>query len=498
MNAAVDARQAAPAVPMHASLRWRMVGWMVLGTALTMLAMIMTVRSVLLGRLALDTNAAIVQEVEEFRTFAREGRDPRTARPFATLEGLMDRYLLRQTPDSGEAFIAVVPEGVLYLNNASQKAGEALAQDPERLSALVDAPELSGIESTPHGEMRWGKTRVQAPNGQSGVFVVTHFTAQQRQVVLQETAVYFGVAFAGLLLIGALAWIVAGQVLTPIRQINAAARRLGGRGPTPRVPAGGNDELAELAQSFNSMATRVDQAHSAQQHFIEQVQRHFNKADSRARDHLVQLETAGDAATQAAESRALQALLARTGQTLADLDLLLRATQPDFLQPAAVDLARLGDDVMAQAGALRDVQGQPRRWQLMARAEGSAALDAPRVLDAMRHLLVNAVDHSQPGDTLEVSAERHEENGVPVLSLSVASPGQPLSHEEAQAVFAFSHLLEEESGSAADDDKDASMGVGLAVVRAVAEAHGGYAWVRAGAVQGNRFGLTLPLGPAKG
>ncbi|MDO5289373.1 MAG: HAMP domain-containing sensor histidine kinase [Pseudomonadota bacterium] len=497
MNAAaVDTRQATPAVPLHASLRWRVVGWMVLGTALTMLAMIMTMRSVLLGRVALDTNAAIVQEIGEFRTFAREGRDPRTARPFATLEALMDRYLLRQTPDSGEAFIAVVPEGVLYLNNASQKAGEVLAQDPERLSALVDAPELSGIERTTHGEMRWGKTRVQAANGQTGVFIVTHFTAHQRQLVLRETAVYFGVAFAGLLLIGALAWIVAGQVLTPIRQINAAARRVGARGPAPRVPVSGSDELAELARGFNTMAARVDQAHTAQQHFIEQVQRHFNQAGRRAQAHLARLDAAGgNAAAQAAERQALHTLLGRVDQTLADLGLLIRATQPDFLQPAPVDLAALADDVLAQAGALRDAQGQPRRWQLQAQAQGTAPLDAPRVLDAMRHLLGNAVAHSQPGDTLEVSAEQQEENGVPVLRLSVASPGQPLTAEQAQAVFAFSHLLDD---APADDDKDSGMGVGLAVVRAVAEAHGGYAWVQAGAEWGNRFGLTLPLGPAKG
>ncbi|MDO5291101.1 MAG: HAMP domain-containing protein, partial [Pseudomonadota bacterium] len=434
----------------------------------------MTMRSMLLGRIALDANSAIVQEIHEFRTFAKEGRNPLTAQPFATLEGLMDLYLLRQTPDRGEAFIGVTPNEVLYVNNAMQRAGEALAQDSDRLAALVNSPENSGVEQTAHGEMRWGKAQVIAEDGQTGTFVVTYFTRSQSQVVAQETLMHFGVALGGLLLIGLLTWSVAGQVLRPIGAIKSAARRVDGHGPVPRVPIEGNDELAELARSFNTMASRVDQAHSAQQHFIEQVRRHFNQGGSRARAHLARLETAaGDAATQAAESRALQALLARTGQTLADLDLLLRATQPDFLQPAAVDLARLGDDVMAQAGALRDVQGQPRHWQLMARAEGSAALDAPRVLDAMRHLLVNAVDHSQPGDTLEVSAERHEENGVPVLRLSVASPGQPLSHEEAQAVFAFSHLLEEESGSAADDDKDASMGVGLAVVRAVAEAHGG-------------------------
>lgn len=498
MNAtAISSVGAERAVPLHASLRWRVMGWMVLGTALTMLAMIMTMRSVLLGRVALGANAAVVQEVNEFRTFAREGRDPRTAKPFASLEALMDRYLLRQTPDSGEAFIAVSPEGVLYLDNAPRRAGEALAQSPERLAQLVEAPELSGIARTPHGEMRWGKTHVQTATGQQGTFIVAYFTAGQRQLVAQETMLYFGVALGGLLLIGVLAWIVAGQVLTPIRQINAAARRVGGRGPVPRVPVNGKDELAELAHGFNGMAARVEQAHTAQQHFIEQVQRHLGQAGRRARRHLARLDAPdAGASTQAAERQALYALLLRVDQTLADLGLLIRATQPDFLQPQLVDLAGLTDDVLAQANALCDTQGQPRVWQLHSRAEGQAALDAPRVLDAMRHLLSNAVAHSHGGQALGVAAERLQEGDVPVLRLSVSSPGQPLTAEQAQAVFAFAHPVEGHAQAdemEADDDKDMGMGVGLAVVRAVAEAHGGYAWVEAAAEHGNRFGMTLPL-----
>lgn len=59
------------------SARWRIVGWIVVTTALTLLAVTVTMRSVMSGQIAEAANAGITQEIQEFRTFAAEGLDRR-------------------------------------------------------------------------------------------------------------------------------------------------------------------------------------------------------------------------------------------------------------------------------------------------------------------------------------------------------------------------------------------------------------------------------------
>ena len=57
------------------SARWRIVGWIVLTTAIALLAVVVTMRSLLQGQVDQAADAGIVQEVEEFRTFVDEGVD---------------------------------------------------------------------------------------------------------------------------------------------------------------------------------------------------------------------------------------------------------------------------------------------------------------------------------------------------------------------------------------------------------------------------------------
>ena len=208
MKPNADARPLA----MPLTARWRVVGWILLTAALMVLALILTVRSIFIRQVDLDANAAVVQELHEFNAFAREAVDPRTQGPFDSLTALMERYLERQTPDRGEAFIGVTPDEVLLLDNASNDAGERLAANPKRLKALLASPQSSGIESTPDGLMRWGKTVIQG-HGKRGVLLVTQFVQANVDSVHRNMLVLFGVSLAGMVLTAFIAWLVAGQIL---------------------------------------------------------------------------------------------------------------------------------------------------------------------------------------------------------------------------------------------------------------------------------------------
>ncbi|NLF91448.1 MAG: two-component sensor histidine kinase, partial [Corynebacterium marinum] len=84
-------------------------------TAVVLVALtsvVVLTRSVLLSEVAGGANAAVEQEIEEFRRFAAEGTDPETAAPFASPQRLIQVYLARQIPDDNELIIGLT-EGKL-------------------------------------------------------------------------------------------------------------------------------------------------------------------------------------------------------------------------------------------------------------------------------------------------------------------------------------------------------------------------------------------------
>ena len=85
--------------------RWRIVWWIVATTGLTLLVVLISLRSVLNQQVAEIANAEIVQESNEFRTYAEFGEDPNTAQTFSSALELVESYLQIQTPASGEILI---------------------------------------------------------------------------------------------------------------------------------------------------------------------------------------------------------------------------------------------------------------------------------------------------------------------------------------------------------------------------------------------------------
>lgn len=461
------------------SARGRIVGWIVLTTALALLAVMVTMRSVLLGQLATRANHDIVQEVDEFSTFAAEGVDPTTAAPFASVTAMMERYLARQTPATGETLIAVTPTDVFFSDNAANDAGELLAGDRGRLQELLAHPQTSGITTTPQGELRWGRTSAQV-GGQTGTLVVGIFTGDAREQVDRDTLLLLGVAAGGLLLTAGMAWLAAGQILRPIRRIGRVADDIDAQDLSGRVPVEGRDDIARLAVTFNEMLDRLERSQAASRHFVQEAQHHLQEPRAALTDHLQALEQGGlDDRQIAARVRGAHRQLDLMSETLADLELLSRHERPDFLQRRPVDASNLTHRVVDLAAAHRP----GRRWALQSAAAGSVVLDPDRVTDAMTQLVRNAYGHTREGDEIRIGSELLGDGPVPVMRLWIGNDGPPLDPDQARALF-------EEYRSA--DADGSGMGLGLAVVRAVADAHGGSAWVESSAADGNRFGLDLP------
>jgi two-component system OmpR family sensor kinase len=168
---------------------------------------------------------------------------------------------------------------------------------------------------------------------------------------------------------------------------------------------------------------------------------------------------------------------------LANRLMLLAATDsPDFLRWAPVDVAGLMVETLHRWGQT------PRRWSLGALAEARVQADGDRLTLALDALIENAIDHTEPDDRIELSARRDGEKVV----LAVTDSGSGIPATEVGRIFG--RFTRVDTGRSRETG---GFGLGLAVVKAIAEAHHGSVQVQSTLGQGSVFELRLPVLPAR-
>ena len=348
--------------------RWRIVGWILLTTAITLVAVGFTVRSLLIADVARDANTAIDQEISEFEAFAAQGVDPTSARPFTSAERLLAVYLSRQIPASDEVLLGLVDTQVIAVDRSGGDNGPYdLIADTALLAELRTGTANSGVTPTEAGEMRWARVPVGAPDDGDAFLLVAVFTEDALAEADHTIRVLAAVALGGLLLTALFGWFVAAQILMPIRQVREVADSIQETDLLRRVPVEGRDDISQLAITFNSMLDRLAQAHETQRRFVDDAGHELRTPITVIRGHL---ETADDDPSSRAKTmRLVDSELDRMSRIVSDLLTLAKSERPDFVRPAEADLAELMIDVEAQASQLGD-----RQWQLVEIAEGTVLL----------------------------------------------------------------------------------------------------------------------------
>jgi signal transduction histidine kinase len=159
------------------------------------------------------------------------------------------------------------------------------------------------------------------------------------------------------------------------------------------------------------------------------------------------------------------------------LVLLASTDSPDFLHLAPVDAAELLVEVLHRWSQT------PRRWSLGTVTDARVQADRDRLTVALDALIENAVDHTDPDGRIELSARLQDDEIV--LSVSDSGSGIPAGD--------LGHIFDRFTRVGTGRSRETGgFGLGLAVVKAIAEAHQGSVRVRSGLGRGSVFDLFLP------
>lgn len=445
--------------------------------AVALLASVLAVRAVLLERLDRRINSDLVQEVEELRALAA-GRDPETGEPFAgRVDRIIEVFLRRNIPPVHETMLSFV-DGQPYLRSASTPPVRLdLETDLVSRLARVDAP-LRASHETSAGRVEYLAVPLLDGEETRGVFAVAIFRDLQRAEI-DEVVGVAGLVGAGALALGFLAALaLSGRILVPIRALTRTATAIEETDLSQRIEVSGNDELAQLAATFNSMLDRLERAFSAQREFFDDAGHELRTPITIIRGHL---EVMGDSPQERAEVVALVLdELDRMHRMVEDLLLLAKAQRQDFLRLATVDVSHLTHTVYEKAQALR-----PSDWRLEAVADGILEADGQRLTQALVQLAGNATAYTSPGTALALGSERRDG----AVRLWVRDEGAGIPADEQSKIFDRFWR-----GSLGQRAREGS-GLGLAIVRAIAEAHGGVVLLDSAPGAGTTFTLVLPSPP---
>lgn len=435
----------------------------------------LVVRQILLGRLDDRVDDSLVQETREFRRLVG-GRDPATGRPFGQdLRAIYDTYLTRNQPAEDEAILTFVGGELYDYIHAGPNPVDLASGSVDRWADLT-RPTRGRID-TPEGELAFLAVPIRGGR-ESGVFVVTNALAGERAEVASAVEVLAGVSAAVLALASLVAFGAATRVLAPLRELTDTARSIGESDLTRRIAAKGNDEIAELGRTFNAMLDRLEGAFSSQRQFVHDAGHELRTPITIVRGHL---ELLGDDPVERRETIELVTdELDRMSRFVDDLLTLAKAEQPDFLRLDELELAPLTEELLAKAGALA-----PRGWQLEHAADGHIVGDRQRLTQALMNLAHNAVEQTREGDTIALGTALS--NGDARLWVRDEGPGVSPTDQ--------SRIFERFARSSDGRRRSEGAGLGLAIVRAIAEAHGGRIELSSRPGAGATFTLVVPATP---
>lgn len=305
----------------------------------------------------------------------------------------------------------------------------------------------------------------------------------EMRFLLQLRRATWQAVFVGVLAAVVLGVVVARYVTAPLRQMSAAASRVGAGDLAQQVPVPSDDDLGSLAAAFNTMTSDLRRLEDSRRNLVADIAHELGTPLSVLQANL---EGMLDGVVEAAPDRlaALHTqvrLLARLVEDLRDLSLAQAGRLPLDLRP--VDLAALAVDAAAAViphAAEKDVTVRSR----IASGLPTIVADRERLMQIVHNLLDNAIRHTPAGGEVTVGLDRLGDQ----VRLWVQDTGPGIPPEETARIFDRFYRLDASRSRASGGS-----GLGLAIVKSLVEAHGGQVTVTSQQGEGSTFSVVLPM-----
>lgn len=427
---------------------------------------------------------SLSRTVKEFGVLTETGIDPRTMQRFEHAEDLLYIAMQRTLPSAKQGMVALVGNEVRW--TAPDIVSIRLEDDPEFISWAFSVQDSNHIRlatvDTGITTYRAVVVPVSLPaDHERGAFVLAYDYSAEAIANDRNFMIYTAVGASVMLVAALAAWLVVGRMLEPIRRLQTTAQQISETDVSQRIEVSGNDEFAELTVTVNEMLDRLDGALRAQRQLLDDVGHELRTPVTIINGHLELMDPQDPQDVKQSRDIAMDEL-GRMSLLINDLVTLAKSNRTDFLQVEPVEVGKLLDDILDKARGLGN-----RQWRVDYRTEATVSLDPARTTQAMLQLCANAVKFSPEASRIALGNEiLRDGQGNTTLRWWVSDAGIGIQAEDLERIF-------ERFGRGQNSVRSAGSGLGLNIVQAIAETHGGRVWVNSEPEKGSTFYIDMPL-----
>jgi signal transduction histidine kinase len=454
-----------------AGVRPRLLVWYSLLTVGTALISVQATRQIFCHSLQTRSEEALNQRVEQFELMVEKNllKGEQAAK---TLPVLFDRLLSNYAPTRNEYI-------VMFIGDQIYKTSSPLPQDFVQIETIQTwkqngLPSRGSLSISNH-KINYAVEPVRL--GEETAYIVAiHNASIEFQAIDRSIALVTQVVLITLAIFLALAWIMTGKILAPLKLLTTTAQSITESDMTQRISVHGRDEIAELGDTFNEMLDRLQIAFDSQKEFLKDASHELRTPITVIQGHLEMLKYSPD--RQEATITLLMDELDRMTRLVNDLLILAKADHPDFLHPKAEELDWMTEEIYLKSRSLA-----VRVWQLEAKGLSPIAVDRQRLTQAMMNLVQNAIRHTQEGDLITLGSSIKGKYAY----LWVRDTGEGIAPENQTRIF------ERFARGTKQDVTFEGHGLGLAIVSAIIHAHQGWVELESHPGQGSTFTLVIPI-----
>jgi signal transduction histidine kinase len=426
------------------------------------------------ARLRSQIDSQLRTQVREWQQFAA-GRDLSSP---AALRQAAERFIAGQRYHA-QSLVTVV----------SERGGPVVSSEPELTSlereregdtgGLLGSPIGLSTQSVPEaGGMRVLAVPIDSGSRRLGVLRVGSPLTPviDAQSSMRRAFVVVGVSALVLAVLAGIG--LAALIAAPLRRITAVAAALNTGDLSRRAgTVGGAGEMRTLAAAFDGMLDRLERAFERQRDFVTDASHELRTPLAVLRAQVELLDREVDERARHEATVTLLRRLDELDRLVGDMLTLAGAEAGGLVEARPIELAGFFEDIR------RDLPLFGERDFHMRAVGGTLQADPDRLTQVLRNLVRNAVAHTQPSDRIDVTARADGDR----LEIAVADTGPGIAPDQLELIFERFHRVD----PARSLDRGGA-GLGLAIARAIVEAHGG--WIRAESTPdgGACFRLELP------